>query len=203
MATFTITEDNNITAFASAEEAVQAGQSTATTFDSQAGLARISAEWALSRMVDIYNGIPGNAAIRKFADRNKAVARIWGAIQPLARHAEPAPTPQPPKRPDALRPAKPVKKSQTGGSKKTAKQGSAKQGSAKKRGSDAERGGKKAAVIAMMKRPNGVTLAEIMATTSWQAHTIRGLVSTLGSKGGEKIESLKNAAGERTYRIAK
>src|SRR5260370_41857641 len=30
-----------------------------------------------------------------------------------------------------------------------------------------------------------------------------GFVSILGSKGGEKIESLKNAAGERTYRIAK
>jgi len=28
-------------------------------------------------------------------------------------------------------------------------------------------------------------------------------VSILGSKGGEKIESSNNAAGERTYRIAK
>lgn len=49
----------------------------------------------------------------------------------------------------------------------------------------------------------GVTLAEIMEATGWQAHTVRGFVSILGSKGGEKIESSKNAAGERTYRIAK
>jgi len=62
---------------------------------------------------------------------------------------------------------------------------------------------KKAEVIAMMKRAKGATLAEIMETTGWQKHTVRGFVSILGSKGGEKIESSKNAAGERTYKIAK
>jgi Protein of unknown function (DUF3489) len=66
-----------------------------------------------------------------------------------------------------------------------------------------ERANKKAEVIAMMKRAKGATLAEIMAATDWQAHTVRGFVSILGSKGGEKIESSKNAAGERTYKIAK
>jgi hypothetical protein len=67
----------------------------------------------------------------------------------------------------------------------------------------AERSNKKAEVIAMMKRAKGVTLAEIMQATGWQKHTVRGFVSILGKKGGEKIESSKNAAGERTYKIAK
>src|SRR5258708_302672 len=67
----------------------------------------------------------------------------------------------------------------------------------------ADRTNKKAEVIAMMKRTKGVTLAEIMKATSWQAHTVRGFVSILGSKGGEKIESSKNAASERVYKIAK
>jgi hypothetical protein len=67
----------------------------------------------------------------------------------------------------------------------------------------AERANKKAEVIALMKRPKGATLAEIMAMTDWQAHTVRGFVSILASKGGEKIESSKNDTGERTYRIAK
>ncbi len=67
----------------------------------------------------------------------------------------------------------------------------------------AEGSNKKADVIAMMKRAKGVTLAEIMETTGWQKHTVRGFVSILGSKGGETIESSKSAAGERTYRIAK
>jgi hypothetical protein len=67
----------------------------------------------------------------------------------------------------------------------------------------ADRTNKKAEVLAMMKRAKGVTLSEIMKTTSWQPHTVRGFVSILGSKGGEKIESSKNAAGERTYKIGK
>ena len=66
----------------------------------------------------------------------------------------------------------------------------------------AERANKKAEVIAMMKRAKGATLTEIVEATGWQKHTIRGFVSILGSKGGEKIESSKNAAGDRTYRIA-
>jgi len=65
------------------------------------------------------------------------------------------------------------------------------------------RSNKKAEVIAMMKRAKGATLTEIMEITGWQPHTVRGFVSILGSKGGEKIESTKNAAGERSYRIAK
>ena len=54
-----------------------------------------------------------------------------------------------------------------------------------------------------MKRAKGATLAEIMARAGWQAHTVRGFVSLMGSKGGEKIESVKNDTGERTYHIAK
>ena len=65
------------------------------------------------------------------------------------------------------------------------------------------RSNKKAEVIAMMKRAKGATLAEIMETTGWQPHTVRGFVSLLGSKGGEKIDSSKNATGERSYRIGK
>jgi hypothetical protein len=67
----------------------------------------------------------------------------------------------------------------------------------------ADRANKKAEVIAMMKRAKGATLAEIMAVTKWQAHTVRGFVSILGSKGGENVESSKSADGERTYKIAR
>ena len=77
--------------------------------------------------------------------------------------------------------------------------------SAKKQARQAkgDRTNKKAEVIALMKRAKGATLAEIMKATGWQPHTVRGFVSILGSKGGETIESSKNAGGERTYRIAK
>jgi hypothetical protein len=66
----------------------------------------------------------------------------------------------------------------------------------------AERSNKKADVIALMKHAKGATLAEIMEATGWQKHTVRGFVSILGKKGGEKVESSKNTAGERTYKIA-
>jgi Protein of unknown function (DUF3489) len=68
---------------------------------------------------------------------------------------------------------------------------------------NADRTNKKAEIIAMMKRAKGATLPEIMKATGWQPHTVRGFVSILGSKGGEKIESSKNAAGERMYKIGK
>jgi hypothetical protein len=71
------------------------------------------------------------------------------------------------------------------------------------KGAPEARTNKKAEIIALMKRAKGVTLAEIMEATGWQRHTVRGFVSLLGSKGGEKIESSKNAAGDRCYRIAK
>jgi len=88
-------------------------------------------------------------------------------------------------------------------SKSTRKAKATKKAGAKKPASKpkAERANKKAEVIALMKRAKGATLAEIMKETGWQAHTVRGFVSILGSKGGEKIESSKSADGERTYKI--
>jgi hypothetical protein len=62
---------------------------------------------------------------------------------------------------------------------------------------------KKTEMIVLLKRAKGVSLADIIAATGWQKHTVRGFVSLLGSKGGEKIESSKNDSEERTYRIAK
>jgi hypothetical protein len=67
----------------------------------------------------------------------------------------------------------------------------------------AERTNKKADVIAMMRRKDGATLDAIVHATGWQKHTVRGFISILNSKGGHRVESAKNAAGQRTYRIAK
>ena len=192
MATFTINDDNNITVYQSAEQAAQTGDSTATNFDSQAALAKVSGDWPLSRFVEIWNTIPGKTPVNKFADRKKAVARIWTAIQPLAGEAQPI-------EPEA-KPKKPAKNPKPAKKVKAAKKAAPR---AKCGDKEAERSNKKAEVIAMMKRAKGATLAEIMEFSGWQAHTVRGFVSILGSKGGETIESSKNAAGERLYKIAK
>ena len=89
---------------------------------------------------------------------------------------------------------KPAKKAKT-----AKKPGRAKKPASKPK---ADRTNKKAEVIALMKRAKGAALAEIMEVTKWQAHTVRGFVSILGSKEGKQIESFKTADGERTYKIA-
>jgi hypothetical protein len=42
-----------------------------------------------------------------------------------------------------------------------------------------------------------------MKATGWQAHSVRGFLSTSSRKRGIRIESLKNGAGERLYRVKK
>jgi Protein of unknown function (DUF3489) len=53
------------------------------------------------------------------------------------------------------------------------------------------------AIIALISRPNGATLPEIMKATGWQKHSVRGMISILGKT--LKIASSKNDAGERAY----
>jgi hypothetical protein len=62
---------------------------------------------------------------------------------------------------------------------------------------------KGAKILELIGRPKGATLAEIMKAVAWQAHSVRGYLSTTAKKHRIKIESAKNDAGERTYKIAK
>jgi hypothetical protein len=80
--------------------------------------------------------------------------------------------------------------------KKAAKSASAKKASAPR----AETKGAK--IFDLIGRAKGATLAEIMKATAWQAHSVRGFLSTAAKKRGIKIESTKNEAG-RIYGIAK
>jgi len=61
---------------------------------------------------------------------------------------------------------------------------------------------KQAQVIALLKRPQGSSIAEIMAITGWQAHSIRGLFAGTLKKRGILVTSEKAEGGERVYRIA-
>jgi hypothetical protein len=55
------------------------------------------------------------------------------------------------------------------------------------------RGGtKQSAIIAMLQRPEGATIAEIVAATGWQAHSARGMISgALKKKLGLPVTSEK------------
>jgi Protein of unknown function (DUF3489) len=58
-------------------------------------------------------------------------------------------------------------------------------------------------ILEMIGRAKGATLAEIMKATDWQAHSVRGFISTAAKKHKFNIESAKNEAGERVYKIAR
>jgi hypothetical protein len=184
---FTIDSENNITAHPGSPADADNLQSFSTAKE----LAKLTAEWPASRLVETWNSFAGVAPfddlkpIKKFTDRNAAVARIWKAVQRLS--------------PDVALPATPVATERTRPKKSPAK---APRSARAQKGAES-RSNKKAEVIAMMKRAKGVTLDEIIEATGWQKHTVRGFVSILGSKGGEKIESAKNTAGDRTYKIGK
>ena len=62
---------------------------------------------------------------------------------------------------------------------------------------------KQAQVIAMLKRPEGATIANICEATGWQRHTVRGtFAGAFKKKLGLDTTSTKEAGGERVYRIA-
>ncbi len=61
---------------------------------------------------------------------------------------------------------------------------------------------KQALVIALLQRPEGATIAQIMAATQWQQHTVRGtLAGSLKKRLGLTITSAKEVGGQRVYRI--
>ncbi len=63
-------------------------------------------------------------------------------------------------------------------------------------------GSKKAAVLALIQRPKGATLAELIKATGWQAHSAGGFLSgTLRKKMNLKVGSAKREDGERVYSI--
>ena len=176
MTTFTIDSENNIMAFRSAKEAKN--NVPADPFGSPKELGRLAENWPGSRLVEIWNSLPGQKPVTKFTSHQAAVARIWKAIQSLA--------------PDNTAPARHARATKSQSGKRAHRTQRA----------TARRGSKTALVIEMLKRPHGVTLKDLMAATEWQAHSVRGFISgALGKNMGLVVNSAKRQDGERVYSI--
>lgn len=58
-------------------------------------------------------------------------------------------------------------------------------------------------LVDLLTRTEGATIAQIVAATNWQAHSVRGVISgVLKKKLGLTITSEKANTGERIYRVA-
>ena len=163
MNTFTIDTNNNITAFASLDEAQAAKIHNTEYFGSSQELAKLVASWPRTRPVEIWNSFAGVAPftalkpVKKFTDRKVAVARIWEAVQVLpANVAKPATH------------VAPAEGKRNKGAPKSKRRHTA-PAAAKDAVTIAREGSKKAEVIDLMRRSQGATLPEIMELTGWQA----------------------------------
>lgn len=65
-------------------------------------------------------------------------------------------------------------------------------------------GTKLAAIIDAMRHPDGATVAKMMASTGWQAHTVRGAISGMVRKRlGYEVVTEKGVDGQRVNQRAK
>jgi len=61
---------------------------------------------------------------------------------------------------------------------------------------------KRDTILALLRSREGATVAEMMAATGWQAHSIRGFLSgTLARKLGHHVRSVKAEGMERRYHV--
>ena len=208
MTTFTIDEQNNISAFSTQEEAAAATTTPFDSFSSQKELVELAKAWPAERLVAIFNSLTGVTPVESFKSTKAAASRIWERIKGLGTPEEPeaeAPKPKADKKAKGrAQGAKGAPAKGKASKKATAAKGAPKgKKAAKAREAGAPREGSKTElVIGLLKRKNGATLAEVMKAAGWLSHTTRAFISaTLGKKLGLAVESFKPEGGERTYRI--
>lgn len=57
-------------------------------------------------------------------------------------------------------------------------------------------------VLTLLGRPAGASIPELMRSTGWQAHSIRGLLAGSLKKKGHSVSSQVDEGGVRRYRLA-
>jgi hypothetical protein len=166
MKTFTIDAEDNISVFATRDEAAAAATTPFDTFASQKELLSLVRPWPTDRLVAMWNSLPGVTPVKSFKSAAVAAGKIWERIQRLGETTKPNAEPTAKGGARAAKSAAAKEK----GAKKTAPAKKAKAAKRAKSGASAKPattrdGSKKAIVLEMMRRKGGCTLAEIMKAT--------------------------------------
>ena len=172
---YTIEKDtNNIAVHASVKEAQAVAG--AERFSSETTLTKVAAAWPTSRLISIWNTLPGVVPVRRFANRKLALHRIWNAVQTLGEQASPA---------------------AEGGTPAPSRAAAGPKSRKKDRGI-----ARTDAILDLLRRPAGAGLNEIVEATGWQAHSVRGFISgTVRKKMKLNVISTRDENGVRSYRI--
>jgi hypothetical protein len=197
MKTFTIDTENNISAFATQDEAAAATATPFDTFASQKELLSLVGQWPAERLVAIWNSLPGVKPVKGFKTAKVATGRIWEQIQTLGD----APKPKAERKPKGGEQAAKGAPAKGKATKKATPAKKAPKAAKTPESAGPREGSKTAQVVAMLQRKNGATLAEIMDKMGWQKHTVRGFMAGAMKKAGYTVESFKSEKGDRTYRI--
>lgn len=200
MKTFSIDAENNIAVHTSAKQATAV--ENAECFHDEAHLTEIAAAWPASRLIEIWNSIPGVTPVKKFTNRKAAVSRIWKAVQSLVA---PPTIAAPPTEAELANHAALGEAGEATTSRKHSKakraRSSAKQAQTSN-GKGPHEGSKTEIVLGLLKRKGGVTPQELMEATGWQAHSVHGFLSgTVGKKMGLALASVKRDDGARCYSL--
>ena len=190
MKTFVIDSGNNIAAFAAGQQVSETEGSA--RFKSSDELGKLAEAWPAARLVEIWNSLLGVEPVQRFRDHKTALMRVWAAIQSLS---------EPAKKPHVAAPkpsSAPVqaKLAHTASRSKPAPKG-------RQKATAAREGGKTAKIMALLGRPKGATLDEIMKATGWQAHSVRGFISAAFHQRMKlEVQSTKRDDGIRVYSLS-
>ena len=218
MKTFGINAENSISIYEGA-----ATRPDETIFSTEDQLALVAELFPTSRLIEIWNTLPGVTPVRKFKDRKTAISRIWAAVSALdvpgeaisdvaEIHQDEAQEPEPVNEPEpAQEPAATVAE-EAPRTPDVAPEGAqladnatpAKKAPETPRSANGTRQGSKTVLILeLLKREGGVSLQELMSATGWQAHSVRGFLSAIVSKKmGLTVVSTKHEDGTRIYAIS-
>ncbi len=61
---------------------------------------------------------------------------------------------------------------------------------------------KASAIVTALRRPNGASLADLVAATGWQSHSVRGFLSGTVRKRLGLTLTVEQAGGERRYHVS-